>query len=183
MVSHTVLPQKPQWCKLMCLVLLWCSVLMCITGPEVQLDWMFLQMSAEVLMCCSPPVDASPSTFFISQRGLLQLGWLSVTGTHPNYSCVKHFPVKRSIRDLTRCLKSHNETLTSKDLLSFKTWRHFRWELGCHLCTLTSTNCLQRVEKGHQQVHQHSQVEGDAAPEGHVPRAPVKDGLSCVSAD
>lgn len=48
---------------------------------------------------------------------------------------------------------------------------------------LTSSDCLQRVEKGHKQVHEHSKVEGDAAPEGHVSRAPVKDGLSCVTAD
>lgn len=45
-------------------------------------------------------------------------------------------------------------------------------------CTRTSTNCLQRVEKSHEQVHEHRQVEGDAAPEGHVPGAPVEDGLS-----
>lgn len=37
---------------------------------------------------------------------------------------------------------------------------------------------LQRVEEGHEQVHEHSQVEGDAAPERHVPGAPVQDGLS-----
>lgn len=47
-----------------------------------------------------------------------------------------------------------------------------------HIGTLTSTNTLQRVEEGHQQVHQHGQVKGDAAPERHVPGAPVQDGLS-----
>lgn len=36
---------------------------------------------------------------------------------------------------------------------------------------------LQRVEEGHKDVHEHSQVEGDAAPEGHIPRAPVQNGL------
>lgn len=62
-------------------------------------------------------------------------------------------------------------------------FKHRKVDLGHHVCTLTSTNCLQRVEKGHKQVHEHSQVEGDAAPEGHVSGAPVEDGLSCVMAD
>lgn len=30
---------------------------------------------------------------------------------------------------------------------------------------LTSTDTLQRIEEGHEQVHEHSQVERDAAPE------------------
>lgn len=42
---------------------------------------------------------------------------------------------------------------------------------------LTSTDAFQRVEEGHEEVHEHSQVEGDAAPEWHVPGAPVQDGL------
>lgn len=45
--------------------------------------------------------------------------------------------------------------------------------------TLTSTDTLQRIEEGHKEVHEHSQVEGDAAPERHVSGAPVQDGLSC----
>lgn len=65
----------------------------------------------------------------------------------------------------------------------FLFFKHRKVELGHHVCTLTSTNRLQRVEKGHEQVHEHSQVEGDAAPEGHVSGAPVEDGLSCVMAD
>lgn len=47
-----------------------------------------------------------------------------------------------------------------------------------HIGTLTSTSPLQGVKEGHQQVHQHGQVKGDAAPERHVPGAPVQDGLS-----
>lgn len=42
---------------------------------------------------------------------------------------------------------------------------------------------LQRIEEGHKQVHEHSQVEGDAAPERHVPGAPVQDGLSWKTQD
>ena len=45
---------------------------------------------------------------------------------------------------------------------------------------LTSMDALQGVEEGHQQVHEHGQVEGDVAPEGHVPGAPVQDGLGCT---
>ena len=37
-----------------------------------------------------------------------------------------------------------------------------------------------RVEEGDDEVDEHSQVEGDAAPEGHVPGAPVEDGLGCM---
>lgn len=33
---------------------------------------------------------------------------------------------------------------------------------------LTSAHSLQGVEEGHEQVHENSQVERDAAPEGHV---------------
>lgn len=33
------------------------------------------------------------------------------------------------------------------------------------LSRLTSTDTLQRIEEGHKKVHEHSQVEGDAAPE------------------
>lgn len=44
-------------------------------------------------------------------------------------------------------------------------------------------DALQGVKEGHEQVHQHSQVEGDAAPEWHVPGAPVQDGLSCKTVD
>lgn len=36
------------------------------------------------------------------------------------------------------------------------------------LVCLTSTDSLQWVEEGHEQIHEDSQVEGDAAPEGHV---------------
>lgn len=49
--------------------------------------------------------------------------------------------------------------------------------------TLTSADTLQRIEEGHKEVHEHSQVEGDAAPERHVPGAPVQDGLSCKTVD
>lgn len=45
---------------------------------------------------------------------------------------------------------------------------------------LTCMYTFQGVEEADQQVHEHSQVEGDAAPEGHVPGAPVQDGLSWV---
>lgn len=44
-------------------------------------------------------------------------------------------------------------------------------------------DALQGVKEGHKQVHQHSQVEGDAAPEWHVPGAPVQDGLSCKTVE
>lgn len=52
-----------------------------------------------------------------------------------------------------------------------------------HVGTLTSTSPLQGVKEGHQQVHQHGQVKGDAAPERHVPGAPVQDGLSWKTVD
>lgn len=54
---------------------------------------------------------------------------------------------------------------------------------GGHMGTLTSADPLQRVKEGHQQVHQHGQVKGDAAPEGHVPGAPVQNGLSWKTVD
>lgn len=54
---------------------------------------------------------------------------------------------------------------------------------GGHKGTLTSADPLQRVKEGHQQVHQHSQVKGDAAPERHVPGAPVQNGLSWKTVD
>lgn len=51
-------------------------------------------------------------------------------------------------------------------------------KLHGHIETLTSADSLQGIKEGHQQVHQHGQVKGDAAPERHVPGAPVQDGLS-----
>lgn len=42
---------------------------------------------------------------------------------------------------------------------------------------LTSMHPLQGVEEADQQIHEHSQVEGDVAPHRHVPGAPVKHRL------
>lgn len=42
---------------------------------------------------------------------------------------------------------------------------------------LTSVHPLQRVEEADQQVHEHSQVEGNIAPHWYVPRAPVQHRL------
>lgn len=47
------------------------------------------------------------------------------------------------------------------------------------LKTGTSADSSERVEEGHEQVHEHGQVERDAAPEGHVAGAPVQHGLGC----
>lgn len=44
--------------------------------------------------------------------------------------------------------------------------------------SLTSAHSLQRIEERHQQVHEDGQVKGDAAPERHVARTPVQEGLS-----
>lgn len=41
----------------------------------------------------------------------------------------------------------------------------------------TSTDAVQWVEESNQQVHEHGQVEGDAAPERHVSGAPVQNRL------
>lgn len=73
----------------------------------------------------------------------------------------------------------------------FQTDKYCHDDRGKHVCqskeghigTLTSTSPLQGVKEGHQQVHQHGQVKGDAAPERHVPGAPVQDGLSWKTVD
>lgn len=49
----------------------------------------------------------------------------------------------------------------------------------CTLNISTSSDSFEWVEKCHQQVHEDSQVEGNAAPEGHVASTPVQERLSC----